>query len=104
MIPLYQEAFKTAKNLGLTTVVTTSHSAPYDTDTPADAVALVKAWVADLNLDIISPQLYSSGMESAPEFELTSSCASSGCTWNLYQGSKARFVPSIVNASHYAAS
>ena len=34
MIPLFKKAFDRAKSYGLMTVVTTSHSAPYSTDTP----------------------------------------------------------------------
>ena len=102
MIPLYQQAFAKAKSLGLVTVVTTSHSAPYECDTTADAVNLVKAWVVDTNLDIISPQLYSSGYETSPEFAETSSCQAAGCTWNLYKGAHAKFVPSIVKSTQYA--
>lgn len=48
-----------------------SHSAPYQTDTPEDAVAFVKAWCADPNVDILSPQLYSSGTERSPDFTET---------------------------------
>ena len=34
MIPLFTQAFAKAKEVGLKTVLTTSHSAPYNTDTP----------------------------------------------------------------------
>ena len=64
-----------------------SHSAPYQCDSPDVAVSLVKAWVGDANLDILSPQLYSSGMEGAPQFDTTASCSPS-CSWSLYQGFK----------------
>ena len=64
---------------------------------------LVKAWAADANIDILSPQLYSSGSEPAPEFACTSNCVAAGCTWSLYAGAKALFVPSIVDGSQLAA-
>ena len=101
MAPLFAEAFAACKRLGLIVTVTTSHSAPYQTDTPADAVALLKAWVKDDNIDILSPQLYSSGQEQAPDFSPTANCAAAGCTWDLYAGSKPRIVPSIVDAQQY---
>jgi len=103
MIPLFRESFAALKHEGLIVAITTSHSAPYQCDTPEDAVAFVKSWAADANLDIISPQLYSSGRESAPEFAETNSCKDAGCTWDLYKGSKAAIVPSLVEAGHYAA-
>ncbi len=83
--------------------ITTSHSGPYKTKSAADSVRFVKAWVKDKNIDIISPQLYSSGNEAAPEFAETSSCKSAGCTWSLYKGYKGKFVPSLAVDSHYPA-
>ncbi len=100
--PAFRRAFAAAKRAGLTVGVTTSHSAPYDTDTPQDAIDLVKAWVADPNVDILSPQLYSSGSESAPEFAETSSCVEQGCLWSLYDNFRGSFAPSIVEASQFA--
>ena len=99
MVPLFAKAFAACKAAGLAVGVTTSHSAPYQTDAPADAVALVKAWAADTNIDILSPQLYSSGSEAAPDFDETASCKDAGCTWELYVGAKAAFAPSIVESS-----
>eukprot|EP00040_Diaphanoeca_grandis_P019623 m.103749 g.103749 ORF g.103749 m.103749 type:complete len:260 (-) comp27515_c0_seq2:253-1032(-) len=103
MIPLFAASFAKAKELGLMVIITVSHSAPYECDTPADAVAFVKAWTADANVDIISPQLYSSGTETKPEFAETNSCKAAGCTWSLYERSRAKFVPSIVSPDQYKA-
>ena len=55
------------------------------------------------DLDLISPQLYTTGYETAPDFAVTSSCASVGCGWELYHSCNPKFVPSIVEDSHYAA-
>ena len=99
MVPAFHGAFAACKAANLSVGVTVSHSAPYQTDTPADAVALIKAWAADASIDILSPQLYSSGSEAAPEFAETASCKDAGCTWALYTGSKAAFAPSIVDAT-----
>jgi hypothetical protein len=101
LVPAFASAFAACRAQGLRVGVTTSHSAPYATDTPADAVAFVKAWAADPNIDILSPQLYSSGSEGAPEFAETDSCKDAGCSWGLYKGSKARFAPSIVGPEQY---
>jgi hypothetical protein len=68
VVPAFRAAFAAAKANGIKVAVTTSHSAPYSTDTPQDAIDMVKAWVADANVDILSPQLYSSGQETSPEF------------------------------------
>ena len=103
LLPAFGAVFAAAKKAGLLVGVTTSHSAPYQTDTPAVAIALVKAWVADSRIDILSPQLYSSGSEPAPEFAPTASCAAAGCGWDLYRGAKAQLAPSIVDASQYEA-
>lgn len=103
MIPRFALAFRQAKAIGLKVVVTMSHSAPYQTDTPQDAVAFVKAWVRDGNIDMVSPQLYSSGMESSPDLRETFFCKDAGCSWMAYVESVPKFVPSIVNHSHFPA-
>ena len=102
LVPAFAAVLAAAKGEGLRTAVTTSHSAPYQCDSANDAVALVKAWVADPNLDILSPQLYSSGQEGSPQFDTTASC-SPACSWSLYKGFKGIFAPSIVEPSHYPA-
>eukprot|EP00041_Stephanoeca_diplocostata_P027246 m.747638 g.747638 ORF g.747638 m.747638 type:complete len:877 (-) comp23144_c0_seq2:155-2785(-) len=103
LVPAFKKAFQAAKSYGLGVIVTVAHSAPYHTDTPEDAVELMKAWVLEGNIDILSPQLYSSGTESAPDFDETYNCKAAGCTWDLYRGARARFVPSIVDETHYGA-
>jgi len=103
MAPLFAKSFVAMRNAGLIVAVTTSHSAPYACDTPQDAVDILKAWCADPNIDIISPQLYSTGREGTPELLETNSCKDAGCTWDIYTGCKAEIAPSIVEESHYAA-
>jgi len=102
MAALFAESFSAMREAGLIVGVTTSHSAPYQCDSPHDAVDFVKAWCADPNVDVISPQLYSSGMEGTPELASTSSCSSAGCTWDLFKSCKAEIAPSIVEPSHYS--
>jgi len=99
MVPAFANTFAAVKGAGLRVAVTTSHSAPYQCDTPEDAVAFVKAWAADANIDILSPQLYSSGSEGSPEYAETNSCKAAGCTWDLYKGAHAAIAPSIVDAA-----
>lgn len=62
----------------------------------------MKSWAKDANIDVISPILYSNGNESSPMFDETWACKNAGCTWDLYENAKARFVPTIVDASQYA--
>ena len=101
LIKGFNKVIDAAKKAGLTVGITSSHSAPYMTDTPQVAVDLVKSWAAHDQLDYLSPQLYSSGMEGAPCLLETYACQSTGCTWDLYKGFKGKFIPSIVRPSHY---
>jgi hypothetical protein len=103
IVNAFSAAFAALKEGGLKVAVTTSHSAPYMTDTPQVAVDLVKSWVKDSNIDFLSPQLYSSGMEGAPDFAETNNCKAAGCTWDLYKGMTPKMVPSLVEESHYQA-
>ena len=104
LIKGFNKVFKAAKKAGLQVGVTTSHSAPYQTDTPQVAIDVVKSWVTSDDIDFLSPQLYSSGMEGAPEFAETAGCAQAGCKWDLYKNAKPTFVPAIVDPTHYAPS
>ena len=103
MIPLFAKVFAACQAAGLSVVVTVSHSAPYETDTPQDSISFMEAWLADSNINAISPQLYSGGEEKSPEFAETATCKNAGCTWSLYNNSVPKFVPSIVDAGQYAA-
>lgn len=102
-VPAFAAAFRACKAASLKVGVTVSHSAPYQTDTPAVAVALVRAWVADPTIDVLSPQLYSSGQEPKPQFDETKNCKDAGCSWSLYKGARAAFAPSIVDGTQFAA-
>jgi len=103
--PAFAAAFAATKAKGMKVAITVSHSAPYDTDSAQDAVAMMNAFVRDTNVDIISPQLYTSGNESQPDYSLTGSCAAAGCSWDIYKEmhSGMTFVPSIVAATQYDA-
>ena len=110
IISAFVASFKAAKDAGLGVIVTTSHSAPYEAldengvPDPLISTALVMEWCMDENIDMLSPQLYSNGFENVPEFAETNFCKGEGCVWDLYKNCKARFVPSINDESHLAAS
>ncbi|CAK0799420.1 unnamed protein product [Prorocentrum cordatum] len=95
----FTSASQTLTSKGLQVGVTTSHSGPVEVSGGADAATLVKCWVADPNMAVLSPQLYTTGEEDTPDFDTTASC--SACTWELWQGSSGAFAPSIVTASQY---
>merc|ERR1712048_990603 len=83
-----------AKSKGMETIVTISHSAPYGCSDKRD---LMLAFFDDANTDYLSPQLYTSGGESAPDF------TADAVSWDEYRQSKAALIPSIVDGTHYAA-
>merc|ERR1712166_1564140 len=51
--------------------VTTSHSAPYAAPSVSQKLAIIDSWAKSDNIDIFSPQLYTSGVETEPEFAIT---------------------------------
>jgi len=103
VVSAFKSSFAACKSSGLKVFVTTSHSAPYDTATPQVAIDLVRSWVSDSNIDILSPQLYSSGQERTPELAETNSCKAAGCTWDLWKNARPIIAPSIVSANQYEA-
>jgi len=84
----FQQSFQLAKNQGFKVLVTISHSAPYGI---GDAYSLMQTFLGDGNIDYLSPQLYTSGTESQNDY-----ATSQGVGWNMYSGSQASVVPSIV--------
>lgn len=95
--------FKALKTAGIQVAVAPCNSGPWKSPTPKDAVDLVLYWVTEANIDFISPMLYRSGKETTPWFDETWNCSQEtpGCTWQQYKGALPRFVPSIVDATHY---
>jgi len=94
LYPAFADSFNAARSAGLKVMVTTSHSSPYGVP---DGPSLMAAFLADSNIDYISPQLYTSGTEAANDFT-----ESVGVPWSAYKGAKPLFVPSIVDSSMYA--
>ena len=108
--PLVQEferAFAACKRAGLLVMVTTSHSAPYAASEKAKDL-LISSWRRSRDIDIFSPQLYTSGFEGSPELMLTP-CRSGGgwekseCTWERLKPIKARWILSLASEDHYEA-
>ena len=101
----FANAFAAVQSCGLSVSITTSHNAPFATDDPQTAVDLVTQWLTDPNVDMISPQMYTSGNEDSPVLATTSTCHSANppCDWSAYQGTSKKIVPSIVDSTHLAA-
>jgi len=101
-----ERAFAACKQAGLLVMVTTSHSAPFASSTLMKGL-LIDSWVNDDNIDLFSPQLYTSGAEGRPEFMLTA-CGTPGsenskCSWERLAPMKAKWVLSLASGDQYPA-
>ena len=102
----FERAFAACKQAGLLVMITTSHSAPYAASGSSKEL-FVDSWAKSEHIDIFSPQLYTSGLEGKPEYQLTP-CRSGGategsrCTWQRLKPMKAKWVLSLASADHYA--
>ena len=66
-VDAFKNCFANCKKAGLMVLVTISHTIPYQCKTGAGQGAdLVNAWIADPNVDYISPQLYTRGTVLEP--------------------------------------
>ena len=92
LISFFNEAFSAAKRKKLKILVTISHSEPYACDNSEN---LMMAIIANQDIDIISPQLYTTGQEKRNNY------ISIGTDWGIYQKTKAKVLPSIVHPSLY---
>ena len=101
LVAALERAFAACKRAGLLVMVTTSHTAPYAAASDASKPMMVDSWVKSNDIDIFSPQLYTSGREGSPEYDETP-CAS-GCSYDRLKKMKAKWVPSVANPSHYPA-
>ena len=63
-------------------------------------IALVDSWIKSDDIDLFSPQLYTSGNEKEPEFDITP-CTGDVCTYERLQPMKAKWVPSLHDKSQY---
>jgi len=101
LVKALERAFAACKRAGLLVMVTTSHTAPYAAASDASKPMMVDSWVKSNDIDIFSPQLYTSGREGSPEYDETP-CAA-GCSYARLKKMKAKWVPSVANPSHYPA-
>ena len=98
LLTLFTDSFTQANKVGLKVIVTISHSAPswgFE-----DYELLMNSFLQDPHINIISPQLYTSGTEKSNDY--TESPVDNPFTWNRYNNSVAHIVPSIVHNSMYS--
>ena len=111
LVEAQERAFAACKKAGLLVMVTTSHSAPYAAGSEGSKIALTESWMNSDDIDIFSPQLYTSGMEGSPDFDLTPCREAPSdeppekarCTYERLKGMKAKWVPSLCSEGHYQA-
>jgi hypothetical protein len=84
------DSFAQAKAAGLMVLVTVSHSAPYGI---SDAGVVMAAVASSADVDYLSPQLYTSGDETANQYN---------GTWTLFKTAKAAIVASIARPGLYS--
>ena len=84
LVKEFERAFAACKQAGLLVMITTSHSAPYAASGSSKEL-FVDSWAKSNDIDVFSPQLYTSGLEGKPEYQLTP-CRSGGAT----EGSRCR--------------
>ena len=68
LVVAFERAFAALKKAKMLVMVTTSHSAPYAASSEKAKDLIVKSWIKSKNIDIFSPQLYTTGTESSPDF------------------------------------
>jgi len=84
---IFAGVLRAAKTAGMETLVTVSHSAPYMC---SDASTLMQSFFSSADVDYLSPQLYTSGNESVPDFT-----PNHALNWSAWIGAKGRFIPSL---------
>jgi hypothetical protein len=84
------DSFAQAKAAGLKVLVTVSHSAPYGI---SDAGVVMAAIASSADVDYLSPQLYTSGDETANDYT---------GTWTLFKTANAAIVATITTPRLYS--
>ena len=108
LVTEFEKAFAACKKAGVLVMITTSHSAPYAASSNHAKQLFVDSWVKSKDIDIFSPQLYTSGYEANPDFGMTpcrptDGIFDSGCSWERLAPMTAAWVPSLKDVSHYDA-
>jgi len=88
----FAASFAAAKAKGMTVLVTVSHSCPYGI---TDAVSLMNSFFANRDIDLLSPQLYTTGQETSNDYTALN------VPWSAYAQAQAAIVPSLVRANLY---
>ena len=86
----FATSFANAKSNGLLVLVTFSHSQPKSI---SDASILTTRFLSNLNIDYLSPRLFTRGTETENDY------TAFGTTWSSYASSKAKLVPSVILGS-----
>jgi hypothetical protein len=89
----FRDSFAACRRNGLKVLVTVSHSAPYGI---GDANALMQSFFSDGNIDILSPQLYTTGNEGSNDYATVA-----GVSWGSYANARAAVMPAIVKCDLY---
>lgn len=97
LIDAFEETFARCRNAGVEVFITTSHSAPYESTIDQARFDIVDAWAKSSNIDYFSPQLYTQGSESTPDFTEATGAGGRTVEWGRFKNMKAKFVPSIVS-------
>lgn len=90
----FKDSFALAKASNLKVLVTVSHSSPYGF---LDANNVMEAIISSREVDFLSPQLYTSGLETTNDYTI-----SNGYGWENYSRSSAKILLSIPRANMYA--
>jgi hypothetical protein len=93
LLSSFRDSFAIAKSHGFKVIVTISHSAPYGF---ADASELMQGFFVETNIDALSPQLYTTGMEGSNDYSEGNDVA-----WTDYYNATPAIVPSLVNGGIY---
>ena len=94
LIAAFEETFARCRNAGVQVFITTSHSAPYESVPDKTRFDIVDAWAKSDNIDYFSPQLYTQGSESTPDFTEATGAGGVSVEWGRFKNMKAKFVPS----------
>lgn len=88
----FETSFKTAKSKGFKVLVSVSHSTPFGI---ADGQSLMISFLSSTSIDLISPQLYTSGTEATNDY------TENPVLWSQWKTSNIPIVVSINTASLY---
>ena len=106
LVTEFEKAYAACHASGLLVMITTSHSAPYAASSNHAKQLFVDSWVKSKNIDIFSPQLYTSGYEANADFGQTPCSPQDGifdskCSWERLAPMKALWAPSLKDVTHY---